>query len=358
MVEIGGRPRLSEEEIRRQAQRRTRWAREEKRRQEAANQPSATVVAPAQESVESTTSPGMSESGFLRRKRATENVFGKENETLIIEEKNSYTTLFGESIDLNKISSHQRVLIDRLMSLGECESPGELRAGALISDARREIRRQFPVQRDYQQAMNGSIGAVYRDCAYRLLAKESVSTPEEEGRFVENIRHNPARILLDSYLNGWNTQIEFAQGAKLDPGTVSNLFKFVLETGSKEPRLSLARFKATCEELGVVPLAHHITQEAEAGEVKPPLDSKPSGMTHRERAIRVLSATVTTKLCDAKSNDNLSSDFNDELRSFVAPQLAALYGIEDRIALDHETDNFISDIYKSISGTLQLKVQT
>lgn len=259
---------------------------------------------------------------------------------------NSYTTLLGESVDLNKIPISHRQLIDRLMSLEEGTKLRRRRAAEFVADARREIRRQFQVNRDYLRAMHGPIGAVYRDGFYRLLAKEVTSTPEEWVRFAKNLRFNPARILLDCFLICWDLQIEFAQAAGLDPGTVNRIFKYVLETDSDGPGdLSLARFRAACEKLGVVPLTHYIVSGAEAGELEPPLGFAPSSTTSREQILQVLVATVTKMWCAAVARkQHLHREVEEAFRRFVGLHLAALYGVEDIVVLNHMTDAFLRDI--------------
>jgi hypothetical protein len=228
-----------------------------------------------------------------------------------------------------------------------------LRATEFADEAREYLHAKYPTPEVYSWVLRGPVGAIYRDCCYRLYAKEYAKEGSEgdtiveqrrEREFIDNIRYNPARILVDCFLEDPTTQFEFAREAGLDPGAVSRLFAYVFNPeSSREPSLGLSRLAQTCERLKVVPLAGYFPFPDSPDTVTDPLLYKSSGgFTTRERQLRVIVATVTRALCFMEK-DNSVEELNT-LRAFLGLHLAALYGVSDVLALDRMTTAVFDDI--------------
>ena len=269
---------------------------------------------------------------------------------------NHYQTLTGEAIDLGTLRGSLQVFVHEMiarMEESEVDRKQSLSATEFADEAREYLHAKYPTPEVYSWVLRGPVGAIYRDCCYRLYAKEyakegsagdTIVEQRREREFIDNIRYNPARILIDCFLEDPATQIEFAREAGLDPGTVSRLFSYVFNPdSSREPSLGLSRLAQTCERLKVVPLAGYFPLPDSPDALTHPLLYKSSGgFTTRERQLRVIVATVTRALCFLE-NDSSVEELN-ELRAFLGLHLAALYGVSDVLALDRMTTAVFDDI--------------
>lgn len=273
---------------------------------------------------------------------------------------NHYQTLTGEIIDLGILRGSLQLFVHTMIAhtsrKQEMEDDADkLSANDFAAQVREHLRVQYPQPEAYSSVMRGPVGTIYRDCFYRLYAREYAREKLEkneaqdesvlqksEQAFIRNIRYNPARILLDRFLEDPATQVQFSRETGLDTATVSRVFSYVLTPESKEASLGLARLAEVCERLQVVPLAgyHSSTQWADplAHQF---LNTNSGGFTTRERQLRVIVAAVTRCLCFVEPNNNAELK---TLRAFLGLHLAALYGVKDALALDRMTTAVFDDI--------------
>ena len=163
---------------------------------------------------------------------------------------NTYKTLTGKTIDLSALPPHALVavleLVARKVSILERAkaaggesiprlSPDFLEAGQSF------LRRQYPLPWRFEKMVRGPVGEVLRDGYYRLwladcerlLQSNFGEIPADQlievRRLLTNhLRHNPARPLLDRFLEGGLTQVRLASLAGVGAPKVSALLSFVL----------------------------------------------------------------------------------------------------------------------------------
>ena len=109
---------------------------------------------------------------------------------------------------------------------------------------------------DAGEILASVIGDIYRDMFYRLLLKQHTQLADEEeresvrSRFVGNLTFSPVRLLLDRYLDGWNSPSQFSQACGLRLEETKKL----LSSLTKDPgelELSIDRLTQVFERLGV-----------------------------------------------------------------------------------------------------------
>jgi hypothetical protein len=249
----------------------------------------------------------------------------------------TYVTLWGD-LDLGALPTGALLLVERLLSLlaeyQREERPGtdwRKKAFEFAARARQEIRRDFPAAGDFLEVLHGPVGAVYRDCFYRLC---SLKVPgEERAAFVNDLRFNPSRILVDCYLDGWNSQKEFAAAAGLEAGQVTRIFNYVLEAGA-ESSLTIKSFKEACEKLQWVPLGRGAAGGAGTAGTGPLRLAPIEDTSARERQLRALVAGVGRYLAALEEAAGSRPAILDACRRLLGLHLAAIYGITDILILD------------------------
>jgi hypothetical protein len=271
---------------------------------------------------------------------------------------NFYQLLTGAKIDLGLIPGNLQVftheMVNRAKEVLADEGAGaDLKPFDFAAEVQEHLRQEYQGHNEYMKVLHGPVGAIYRDCFYRLYAREyakngatGVIEAEKEREFIENIRFNPGRILIDRFLDGTSTQLEFSRDAGLDPGAVSRLFNYVLNPETEaEPSISLKRLHQTCRRLRVVPLAGYGTAANPPGVDELPLSySRTAGFTTRERQLRTLIAAVTRSLVFSDYNEEERARRLNVSRAFLGLHLAALYGIDDVLTLNHITNSVFEDI--------------
>lgn len=271
---------------------------------------------------------------------------------------NFYQLLIGAKIDLGLIPGTLQVftheMINRANEVLADEGAGAgLKPFEFAAEVQEHLRQEYQGHNEYLKVLHGPVGAIYRDCFYRLYAREyakngttGVSEAEKEQEFIENIRFNPGRVLIDRFLDGTSTQLEFSRDAGLDPGAVSRLFNYVLnpETDA-EPSISLKRLHQTCRRLRIVPLAGYGTTANPPSVGELPLSyNRTAGFTTRERQLRTLIAAVTRSLAFSPYKEEERARRLNVSRAFLGLHLAALYGIDDVLTLNHVTNSVFEDI--------------
>jgi hypothetical protein len=273
-------------------------------------------------------------------------------------------TLTGERIDLDLLPEREYRLIRRLRyllrkqkaalkcagnSTGEMHSEEATRTSGQSekggADPRKvalrypaaalvEISSVFPAASDFNAALAGAVGAVYRSGFFELYWEQLA--PEQRQAFVENLQHNPGRILVETWLDRRESQSSFARATELDTAQVSHLFDFVLEPWkNSQASVALDKFKNACTKLGVVPRWRPALGDLEKG----PLITGPVPISIRERHLAVVVSAVTRCLCACEDSEVLEA-----CRQFLGLHLAALYGIKDVSTLDAVTAAFLRDI--------------
>ncbi|MCA1565748.1 MAG: hypothetical protein LC803_08950 [Acidobacteria bacterium] len=271
---------------------------------------------------------------------------------------NFYQLLTGAKIDMGLIPGTLQVftheMINRTKEALEGKGDGAgLKPFDFAAEVQEHLSQEYQGHNEYIKVLHGPVGAIYRDCFYRLYAREyakngttGVSEAEKEQEFIENIRFNPGRILMDRFLDGTSTQLEFSRDAGLDPGAVSRLFNYVLNPEMEaEPSISLKRLHQTCRLLHIVPLAGYGTvgNPSSVGEL-PLRYNRTAGFTTRERQLRTLIAAVTRSLAFSPYKEEERARRLNVSRAFLGLHLAALYGIDDVLTLNHVTNSVFEDI--------------
>ena len=166
----------------------------------------------------------------------------------------SYATLLGKVVDLGRLTPVLRVLVSKICSLVSDKSGQDRRgvreAGAYAKEARDLIDRSEGFAFTSAEILAGPVGDVYRDCYYRIVANDFDEKKREE--FIQRVKFNPARLLIDRYLDEWEQRGKFAKDGEVGPSTISRIFKYILE-GSGAPQFSLERFSDACRSFSIVP---------------------------------------------------------------------------------------------------------
>lgn len=259
---------------------------------------------------------------------------------------NTYRTILGQSIRLGSLPSNEVSLVHEILEEKERYGSGEEgpQPAVFASAAQKWIRAEFPLIAHFQEALRGPIGAVYRDCYYRLLAEEiSKGDREERQRIFENLRANPARVLYDRYLDGGYTQSELADAAGLNEATISRLFSRIRKLEATEgPAIQLQRFQQACANLSLVLLGEDFPAEYQSvGET--PFVRALDDFTVRERQLLRLVAAVTRHLFHSSTSEPPAGR-REACRAFLALHLSAQYGIDNVDILDRFTQAILEEI--------------
>jgi hypothetical protein len=243
---------------------------------------------------------------------------------------NSYQPLSGPSISIGTLPTDEAMLACELITKA-FEKPDHS-AERFLREARARLHQRFPDRLDYLKAMRGPIGSILRDLFYRVRAKELKEqgvSDDQLCRFLDNVRFNPLRLLLDRFLEGGLGQNEFASLAGLDKTAVSRILKDLLGDGGgkRPPSLSVARFQNACMRLGIRPV-YHADQEDIGLNVTRPLRAQEYRISARERQLYRLVATATRLEDDKRAAKITEIDKDDEVRDFIAFHVLLLYGLE------------------------------
>src|SRR6185295_16604359 len=92
---------------------------------------------------------------------------------------NHYQTLTGEVIDLGTLRGSLQLFAHTMIAQTlEAEGPesagrgSRLSATDFASQVREHLHVQYPEPEAYSSVMRGPVGTIYRDCFYKLYAKE------------------------------------------------------------------------------------------------------------------------------------------------------------------------------------------
>jgi hypothetical protein len=190
MVGEGVRPQRSPDDIQREAERRNRWAREAKRKAEAAKQPTATVVTFAHESVDPTTSPDITAAELFSRPGKNRKRQPVQTQTEPLSERTEaerLATLLDSNPDLFSRRAYQGIKLLEVMvrfKLDEvAQREQERREGIkrFGGDERDEKERAF--QRGMYHALNIITHSITEELDTALLvAKADATEPTEKDK--------------------------------------------------------------------------------------------------------------------------------------------------------------------------------
>lgn len=243
------------------------------------------------------------------------------SETATAESANVYTTLLGETIDLDALDPTRHDLAIQIVALQN---------GRARDDYVKEARQLITGNRPYSTGdglLNGPVGAIYRDGFYRLSAPDDL---EKRKAFVNRLRYHPARLLIDEFLRGWSTHGQLALDAKLEPLTLAELFRSVLDGTSCE--LDIHRLALAFERISISPNVHR-PDNYDDRVFENPFDQRgrPPSLRESEAMKMVSKATRISSV--------------EERRSFLEQEVARIYRLQDY--------HVVQDFVNHVSGLIE-----
>ena len=171
-----------------------------------------------------------------------------------------HETILGERVNLGALSPYDLRVIASLQKHFQSAQQSQDRGTLYLSNAIPALKNSFPRQEGRRLRLNGAVGSVHRDFCYRLLlASGSGPLSEQAAQHLKRLRYDPARLLLDAYLDGWPSKAAFADAAGLELSELSRLFKPLVEGGDPEKDWgSIGLIRTACEKLGLVQQAIRI----------------------------------------------------------------------------------------------------
>lgn len=253
-----------------------------------------------------------------------------------------HKTIDGRTIDLGIVSLVDQdlcyAILDRFSkNVGDEKST----ADDFAEEVRDLVRNRYRSEREYRNAMSGTLGVLFRDAFYRLYAQKTGLGEE----FLNRIVHDPARLLIDAHLCGWRSALDFAAAAGLEPSTYSLTRKFVFnqrtERDGSRTAMTVKRFRQTCIRLGVIPTF----QIGEPGDIQTLTNttSDPSSFTARERLLWSFIIPLVEKLKYPKQSDDDAHDLTSICKE-TALFLGVLYGIDDYFTLERHVFRLLKDV--------------
>lgn len=267
------------------------------------------------------------------------------------EKMNTYTTLTGEKIDIGSLPAYLGRVPEALVKFYKEEStvnPGPPNPFKFAERSRQAMGLySFLVSvAEAQSILHSGAGAIYRDCFYRLYIQRIEFEQKEKGKTdpnfkvicVNNLRYNPTRLLLDHFLDGWATKVQFAEAAGLSLRTIERAFESLFSR--KKSPLTLAHLIRVFGNLGIVPsdVLSHIDTVKEIPEQLLSLGRQDATLRDRHlRAYIGLTAQIWHRTDTAEeARKNLSHDV-------LAHGLHLVYGAEG-IALSRMADQIFGEI--------------
>lgn len=261
----------------------------------------------------------------------------------------TYRTLFGEDLDLGRLSKREFQCVDELLKLkrqNDTDLPAADATGSqqFLSQARKIMRdRYFLSYSRYLEALDGPVGAIFRDCFYRLHldATQPGLDKDERKHFVERLRHNPARLLMDDFLGAWDSRRELATAAEFTPSTITRVFNYVWRPDSQEapdeqneaPGLALSTFHDACRRLNLVPRVARPQADANVASGADSTVSLPLEPSWRESCLADLNTALAIVMkwrhAISTKDDSKRSAFNEQAYRIAGFYLTLLYNIED-----------------------------
>lgn len=238
----------------------------------------------------------------------------------------SYKTIFGKEINFAQLSAFEFWAIQIIFALAEVNK----RPFAFASRVKNFF---FPGRFYCGQLMEDSVvGEIYRDQFYLLCSKNIA--PEDEQYFLEQIRFNPLRLVLDCYLCGiWKHQDDFSRDAGISPPQVNRIFKNVLGE-RKSGEMSAKTLAKVFKNLGITPCFSTVKIKREQGFSKSSCDPSVA-----ERLLILIVGSLARRLQQVHEEAEILA-----CRDTLAIYLGFLYGIDDFCILTDFIDKVLRDI--------------
>lgn len=268
----------------------------------------------------------------------------------------SYCAITGEIIDLNILPRKQKDLAMQIIRIAQTSRPtssdGDKSSAdqlqiAFAKEASNTIAEVAPSRITARELLGGPVGVIYRDCFYRLLARQKFLEKKEDldegtsehlfvDKFLRQLTHNPARILLDDLLIENTTQGQFAAMSGLNLGEV---FKFVVGE-SNESSLTVDQLREACQRCSIVPVASSSLTGPEATRLEKPLVLRTQSLTTRDLQL--------ARLCGqaARIEDHKAR------RAFLGINLALIYKVRD-----FDTLRWLVEVIEAATQTSALPVE-
>jgi hypothetical protein len=206
---------------------------------------------------------------------------------------NTYVSLIGEVVDIGALRADLSKVPSALEEAYLAESARVPPDPYRYAEAARRLMglSSFLISAAEASAiLRSPAGTIYRDLFYRLLLQQLEAESTERGAsfrasFIASLRHNPVRLLLDRFLDGWPTQVQFAEAAALSRSSISRTFKYLF-LSEGEPSMTLDRLVQAFARLGILPSDVGMAQPA--AEQSPSLfQSQARDVTLRDRHLRI-----------------------------------------------------------------------
>jgi len=288
----------------------------------------------------------------------------------------AYRTLFGVVLDIEalptRIARLAATLKDRVVEVltawegaidqsldGQFSGDSRLvSANEFGRETRHVLFPRFRDTGDFEMAMFGPLGKMFRDAYYRIVILEAslkyLSKNQKEARddrecnlrefqkqFMDRLAYDPARLLVDLYLIGWNSQNSFGEAAGLEKSTVSRLLGRLLRNNRERPGISNETFERIFAQLHSAPDVVPLLARPNVSDV----DASPLVLeSQRERQLLTAAASyLHDHRTDARDDleKTLGKLYNvtgDHLELLVNATIAILTAPASRSAQSHQDD--------------------